>query len=551
MASRQVFQSLRERSFTAQIPASGTYYVPSGAEYYFVTLRGLYGPALLLSSTGTDAEQVPLNQEFRAYPGQRIAALGGGLTVALRGVSSGGFVDAAGQPISVSDGYKSAALLGDSLTAQHEAPTGGVPAVGAQGFWNWANWLIGAPFEFELNLGVSGARTVDIFSRIYMIPPAIDTVFVCAGDNDVEAVSGSANQSAIDAAVDALIGTNGDLAVGLAKLREAGKNIAIATIPPRNTWVAGDSRVQVLDRVNAWIKTVAPLTGLVDEVMDLFAPLWDSTQPTARVFKTGYAVADGTHLTNLAGYAAGATFISGMQRMYRITRRESRAMDNLQNQAAPYGAMRVISGVSSTISTGGTGTAATDMAGGWRSLRSGGAATWACSIEDYVPNPNYVGPMAQVGHGEKFQRLDVVGTAAADICRIQFASSLAANSSPGISFGDEFRVAAEVWVENPVSVNGVYVQGVTFLAAGTTPADQPYGTSTTQARTTANISATGGTDVAYTSGFRAVLRSRSVRVPENVNGTTAASALMYMDTLFNAAGSARMRWARPQFWRKF
>ena len=153
--------------------------------------------------------------------------------------------------------WKPAALIGDSITGQHfSIAGGGNPRSGVQGPWNWANWLVGSPFVFEQVCGASGGVASDIFARVAQIPPRVGTVFVLAGTNDIIAVSSSANSATRDAAVAALTGA---ILAGLQALRTMGKKIAIATVPPNAAYTAGDSRIDVLDRVNAWIATTPAL----------------------------------------------------------------------------------------------------------------------------------------------------------------------------------------------------------------------------------------------------------------------------------------------------
>lgn len=441
--------------------------------------------------------------------------------------------------------FRPGALLGDSITGQHAAFGTGNPWTGSQGPWNWANWLVGAPFDLDFIAGVSGAVAVDIFARAWTIPPTIPVVFVIAGTNDVLAVSSSANLAARDAAVTAITGT---IAAGLAALRSVNKVIAISTIPPNNAYTAGDSRIDVLDRVNAYIATTVSL-GLADAVMDLFTATWDSTAPTTRVYKTGYSN-DGTHLTNLAGYTAGASFISSMQNLYAISSGASSWFDQLLLPCQQFSTMRVISGISSTISTGGSGTAATDMAAGWRSLRNAGTPTWVCSIVDRTTPTNWVGPMAVMGGSEKMQKYVITATAASDVVRTQLATALAANSSAAaLSFGDTIAFGAEVMVESPVNLTQTKIETDIFNTAGTAPADQPYGTISTATRAKAGLSSVAGTEYPYVEGYRAYMRTRRVRLPENVNGTVALSGQLYMDAAFNAAGSSTIYWGRPQLFR--
>lgn len=442
-------------------------------------------------------------------------------------------------------GFKSAALLGDSITGQHLSLGSGVPIAASQGPWNWANWLVGAPFEFDWLGGVSGAVAADIFARAWAIPASVTAVFVLVGTNDILAVSPSANLAARDAAVAALTGTIAD---GLTSLRAADKVIAIATIPPNNAYTAGDSRIDVLDRVNAYIATL-PGLGLADAVMDLFAACWDSAAPTTRQYKANYnSSADGTHLSNLSAQAAGISFMAGMRSMYALAGSASRQFDDATYPLLYHSTMRVISGGTSVISTGGSGTPATDQASGWRSLRNAGTPTWVCSIVDRPSPSEWVGPMAASAVGEKMQRYAITAGAAGDIMRTMLATALPANQWQGVSYGDTIAVGADVLVESPTALTRATLLADAYMTKGTSPVDQSYHGGSYQ-RTTANINANSLVDYALPTGFRAYMRSPKVRIAENINATVAITAQVYLDLVFDAAGSATVSMGRPMLWR--
>jgi lysophospholipase L1-like esterase len=444
--------------------------------------------------------------------------------------------------------HKNACLLGDSITLQHFAPVGGATIQGSQGFWNFGNWMIGAPFHFVQNLGVSGDVAANIFSRIWQIQSRIDTVFVLAGTNDINSFSSASNSTQIAAEIDRLIGTSGVFTLGLAKLKYTGKKVCIATIPPNNGWsTSADARIQVLDAVNQWIMA-SKTAGRVNEVVDLFTACWDSSLSTTRVYKTNYS-SDGTHLTNLAGLAGGTAAISAMKNMYAITESVSCRMDEMQNQLALIGQMRTISGVSSTMSYG-SGT----LASGWRSLNSGsGTPTLVLSnANNYSIGSDYVGPFAQVvGVDEKWQKLTITGAVAGSLIRLQLTGNLTENAVPGISYGDIYSGGVDVLIESCTALNYVQMSLETFITDGTSPVDQSYATSTNTVRSQAGVNSNAGTDYAYPSGWRGFLISEPVRIPENVNGTVAASAQYYINISFNGAGSAVVYISRPQFWRKY
>jgi hypothetical protein len=471
------------------------------------------------------------------------------------GFNYGGSGLTAAEVAAVRGCFKPAYLLGDSITNQHGNLGGGIHVAGIQGFWNWANWLVGAPFDFT-NLGSGGATSAEIYSRIWQIPTDVNTAFCLTGTNDVNALSPTANAGAISALADSLIGPSGAIFLGLSRLKAAGKRIAIATIPPNNGWTAGDSRVTLLDQVNAWIRTT-PTLGLADEVLDLFAVCWDETQPTARVFKSGYGNTNespSTHLTSLAGLMGGIAFKNAMKRMYASATGRSTWIDTAVNTLAVVSAMRPVTGIASLISTGGTGTAATDMAGGWRTLRGAGTPTWTCSLENYLANEDFVGPMASmVGFNERWQRVLTNSSAAADNIRVMLNTTYpltAGNNLGGIDKGDVLMAGCEVWVQNPTALARCELTFSAFFTSGTAPADRAYGSSTTTVRAHAGLATSNPQYPGLTQGFRAYMRTPQVRIPENVTDA-AVSGQFFMDAIFAGADSTcDVRWARPALWRK-
>jgi len=370
---------------------------------------------------------------------------------------------------------------------------------------------------------------------------------VLSGINDVNNLSSSANAAAVTALVESLVGVSGSIRLGLTRLKASGFNVAVATVPPNNGWTAGDSRISALDQVNAWILN-AVTDGYADELLDLFTVCWDSTQPTARVFKTGYTT-DGTHLSNVAGLMGGLAFKDQMKRMYYRAGAPSGLIRNRQNQCQHIGAMRTISGVTSTISTGGSGT----QASGWRSLRGAGSPTWTASLEDYSPHADYVGPSAlMLGFDEKRQVYAITSTAANDAVRTQLNTQFAAQlGNPGISAGDEIFATLEVEVSSPVALREIMLQAIAYPTAGTAPADQPYSSSTGQSRTSAGVNSVALTSYAIPQGFRAVMRTPNVRVAENISNPTTMTAQIFCDAVFTDVGSATVKVGRPQFWRKY
>lgn len=438
-----------------------------------------------------------------------------------------------------------AALLGNSMTAQHRSYVGGIMNDGAQGFWNWGNYFLGAPFDFRQNLGVSGDLAQNTFSRIWQINPDIDIVFVSEGINDLLGFSSSSNSTQIADEITRLIGV---FTQGLTDLKAMKKQVVICTIPPNAAFSSSsDARIQVLDAVNAWILgTVA--SGLSIATVDLFTALWDSTQPTLRLFKTGYSY-DGTHLTNKGGLAGGLVCKPEMATAYQYTRTKSTLYDGFNNQISQISQFRTVSGVTSTM-TYGSGV----LASGWRSLNSGsGTPTLVLSQVAYTANPDYIGPNSLIAaQDEKWQKLAITNTVSGSTLRLQLAAgtALTNNGQPGISAGDQIFATVEVMVENPVNLNEILLKCQCSFVSGTSPVDQSYSSSTTEVRSVAGISSNSQTDLAFESGWRGVFVTNPVRVPENISSTTPITAQIQLDAVFNGVGSADVYYARACYWRK-
>ena len=454
-------------------------------------------------------------------------------------------------------------ILGDSITGQHTATgLGGLAVAGVQGMWNWANWLLGSPFIFNSNLGVSGAMSKDIYSRV----PSVRAkgVLILAGTNDVLQLSSVATVPQITAAVQAQINSvDGVMYTGLKQLRAQGISVVLGTIPPNNAYSSPtDARISFLDQLNAWIVTT-PELGLASHVVDIFQACWDSTLPTQRVFKTNYSY-DGTHFTNLAGFAAGQSGRVALANLYEL--------GSLGTVSPPMKAavlpiqqltpMSLITGVQSRIDVPGTGATgqvagsnqtATDVASGWRVRDAVGTASFVCSV---VPRPDtqqFIGPYSgPTAPNENFQKIVISGAIAGDSLQVSMLSALVNNSPQGVSAGDIVRFSVELMVENPTGLSQVWQRFTGSFVAGTSPADQPYSGSATAVRSTVGLSTTtADTERPYPAGFRIVVESLPVRIPENINPvTTPLTATFEMNFTFFSSGGATVYVGRPQIYRE-
>lgn len=437
--------------------------------------------------------------------------------------------------------YKEACLLGDSITRQHQT-TASHMITGSQGHWNWANWLLGSPFDFSQNLGVSGDLCANIFARIPQIEADIEAVFILAGTNDVLTFSSSATAPQIAAEIDRLVGVSGEFPTALQKLKNMGKYICISTIPPNNAFTPStDTRIQVLDAVNAWILS----NTISDSVCDLFAATWNSALPTTRVFKANYSN-DGTHFTNLAGLNGGIASKDCLEDIYNLVYSPSHKYKRMFNPISQIGAMRTIAGLGSTISIG-SGT----LASGWRSVNNGSGTPTVVltNADNYTAGVDYIAPNSQIiGNNEKWQKVTITGAVSGSNIRFQLATALV---EAAIRAGDNFFISVDVMVESHTNLNSIQAQAVFNFVGGTTPVDQPYGDFTTTCITRTNAPSAGATEQAYdVAAFRATIVSEPQRAPENINETSANTTQFNLDFGFNGAGGAVVYFGRPQLFRR-
>ncbi len=441
------------------------------------------------------------------------------------------------------------ALLGDSITVRATLASGTPPAnsVSAICPWNWVNWLLGAPFVFVQNLAVSGDLTKGVMSRVSAIQPSVQCVFVLTGTNDVNSMSSSANQGTIDTTFTTV---SGQIAAGIAALTAAGKKVVIATIPPNDYLTPGtDSRIELLDRLNTYIATLS--SGNVF-VVDMFTAMWDSTQPTLRLAKTNHLNSDKLHPTNLGAYYAGKAAITACTQAYNACVPNIDIYQDYQFCRPLYSEFRRSTGGSAGTISAGSGT----IADGWRCLQNAGTATFTVDATGaYTPGSTFIGPWSRqpVSPDAYWQTFNVTAAAASDNPRLRLPATTDLNQSgnlqDGCFGGSEFFAEFEVLVSNPVNLQEVSIGMEATFSVGTSPADQAY-SGTTYIRYkagTATDSSSAGK--ALGEGYRAVIRTGVVRVPENIS-TSAVSMLPYVDMIFNGAGSGTISIGRPRIWHK-
>lgn len=440
-----------------------------------------------------------------------------------------------------------AALIGDSLTVRNYANGGIVTSNTGCGLWNWANGLIGAPFIFAKNYGVTGDVIKSIFSRAAAIPNNIGTVFVLAGTNDVHAVSSSSTAAQVTAAFNTM---SSNYLTGVNALLKAGKIVVLATIPPNNDYSsATDARISLLDQMNAYIKSLASSTVFV---ADIFTALWDNSQPTLRLYKTGaVASTDNTHFGNLGAMLAGKTSMAALTSAYTLSKKTATIYDSYDLCGLLYSGFR--SGTGGTAASKGAGSTGT-LADGWKTVMTGTATAVLDNSTPYTVSANYVGPAqyGPTGIDEYFQTATLTASAANDALELRnnWTFTSAATFPDSTLAGDEFFFEFDVDVASPVSLSDINAKGFVYFTVGTTPVDQAYAGTTYQSVTANVASDLSNTPSAYTESFRLIIRTPIMRVPENINSTATITVSTSLFAVFNAAGSAVVNIGRPRAWHR-
>jgi lysophospholipase L1-like esterase len=442
----------------------------------------------------------------------------------------------------------SAVAIGDSLTARARYAST-ISSASALGPWNWANWRLGAPIVFRQNFGISGDTTRSIMSRIAAIPASIQLVFVITGTNDVISMSSSANQATIDST---FANVSSYIRDGLTAMAAKGKKVVISTIPPNNGLSsAGDSRIQLLDRLNAYIATLASSSVFV---VDGFTAMWDATQPTLRLAKPNTMHTDNTHPAASGAYLIGSAGLAAVRSACAACIPDYDIYEDFALARQLYTGFRSGTGGDAAVKTAGTG----NLADGWRSLNNAGTATFTLENANlYTPSPEFVGAWVQspAGVDERFQEFNVTTAAASDSVRLRLPSSASLQSSnvfPDSPLGgDLVFFEVEVWVKSHVGLGSVVPMIQYNFASGTSPADQPYQGTTFQRALAGSVDDSGSVVFPVPdASFRAVLRTPVLRLPENINTTTVQSLDINVDMNFVGAGSATVWFARPRPWIK-
>lgn len=197
-------------------------------------------------------------------------------------------------------------IIGDSRIAQYSLAAGLLSSVNGTNFLAWANALLGYPYQVLNNLGLSGNRSDQFFSKNLATAISTTSEWLLIGPPGVNDISQApytdVNGNLVTAAGVALaVATNVKNAV--IKAVGSGKKVLLCTEWGASTFTA--TQCAQVFQLNEYLRYIArsyPRVYLWDGTKDLWNSLGSSTQIT---FRSGYVGGDGTHPIVLGGYFLG------------------------------------------------------------------------------------------------------------------------------------------------------------------------------------------------------------------------------------------------------
>ncbi len=188
----------------------------------------------------------------------------------------------------------SVVLFGDSITQNNGGSSAATAYYAANGYFTWANALLGAPFTRLYNAGIGGDTTEDMLARIQDDVIAYDPGYCMflGGTNDVNTMA------------DSIVNITGRLEEIYTILAAAGVRTITSLIPPSDYFIGAKHDVWI--GVNAWIAANAPRYGAI--LADMSTPILDVT--------TGYPYAgwtDGSHPYPKAAFYMGQALAAAIR----------------------------------------------------------------------------------------------------------------------------------------------------------------------------------------------------------------------------------------------
>ena len=252
--------------------------------------------------------------------------------------------------------------FGDSITFNGGRSDYSPTIYNGNGFWGWAQFLLGHALITLANLGVTGQQTAQMVARINdVLNYRPGWVHILAGTNDVNH----------DIPYGQIV-QNLDYMLGV--MEGQGVRAVLGTIPPNNSLTA--TQRLVLNQVNAWIRTQGKARGNVI-VVDYYAAL---VGPSSGQFAgSGFLLNsnDGTHPNALGAYNMGVALSNALKAAGMVGGYDLFADDADTTNCLLYG----------NFVTGGTGSAPT----GWNGSTptNTGTVTYSRTARTDLPNRSW------------------------------------------------------------------------------------------------------------------------------------------------------------------
>jgi len=336
-------------------------------------------------------------------------------------------------------GGQSAVLFGDSITGLNYAASTGYYS---EGYFNWANALLGMPFTTVYPLGVGGDTTALMLARIQaVVNTGADWAFVMGGTNDIFTSPTSTDYAAIFANLKQIYST----------LLNAGMKVVAVTPPVRNTGSQANAQIVAQLELNRLILSYAAATPNMIGVNAYGATV--SPTDASGNQKTNYLYDSTTHPSNIGAYAIGKAVKAQLE--FYLPPTQNLLESIADNNTTWAGSKNLLStglfqGSGGSAGTGASGTVPT----GWTASRSSGAA--GTSVVMSVP-------ARSDGFGNNLT-LTVTGDAAETTGLLDVVCS---SFHAQVTAGDVLRARCLVSVGSPVAIKGFYLR-LSVTAGGVT-----------------------------------------------------------------------------------
>ena len=201
--------------------------------------------------------------------------------------------DASGNPVysGVPSRAKSVIIFGDSITANNTSSGGAFNYAPANGYWNWANALLGQRYKLLRNAGIGGNWTSDMLNRLYsdVLFYRPDIVVVLGGTNDIS------NNVPVATTI-----TN--LTTIYERILSTGSSVVAMTILPRAAAGITTAQRNRLMQINNWIREYTYTRPNII-LCDAFFAFADASNATSDPVTT--YTSDGLHPNSIGARVVG------------------------------------------------------------------------------------------------------------------------------------------------------------------------------------------------------------------------------------------------------